>query len=140
MNKSFLQYLGTGFLFAILWASASSAGKIGLQSAEGLVLFVVRFLLAGVLLLGYATFIQKDRFPKTDEWLPLTIFGLFNTTLYLGIFIVSLEEVTAGITSISLALNPLLISAMTALWLKRPVTKIEWISILIGIAGVVVAS
>ncbi|HRI78629.1 MAG TPA: EamA family transporter [Cyclobacteriaceae bacterium] len=140
MNQSFLRYLGTGFLFAVLWASASSAGKIGLQSAEGLVLFVVRFLVAGVLLLGYSTFVQQDRFPKKEEWLPLTIFGLFNTTLYLGIFIISLEEVTAGITSISLALNPLLISTMTALWLKRPVTKIEWISILIGIAGVVVAS
>ena len=140
MNKSSLRFLSTGVLFAILWASASAAGKIGLQSAEGLVLFVVRFLVAGALLLGYATFVQRDRFPKKDEWLPLLIFGLFNTTLYLGIFIISLEEVTAGITSISLALNPLLISTMTALWLKRHVTKIEWISISIGIAGVVVAS
>ncbi len=140
MKPSGLRYLLTGFLFAMLWSSASSAGKIGLQSAEGLVLFVVRFLIAGLLLLGYSSFIQKDRFPKKDEWLPLTIFGAFNTTIYLGVFIISLSEVTAGITTISLALNPLLISVMSALWLRRPVKQIEWISIVIGITGVVAAA
>lgn len=124
----------------MLWSSASSAGKIGLQSAEGLVLFVVRFLIAGLLLLGYSSFVQKDRFPKKDEWLPLTVFGAFNTTIYLGVFIISLSEVTAGITTISLALNPLLISVMSALWLRRPVKQIEWISIVIGITGVVAAA
>ena len=140
MNNSYFRYILMGFLFSILWASASSAGKIGLQSAEGLVLFVVRFLLAGTLLLGYASFVQRDRLPEKKEWWHLTIFCAFNTTIYLGIFIISLEEVTAGITSIALALNPLLISVMTALWLKRPVTKIEWTSILIGIVGVTIAS
>lgn len=140
MNTSSIRYLFSGFLFAVLWASASSAAKIGLQSSEGLVLFTVRFILAGVLLLAYATFVQRDRFPEKKEWLYLTLYGIFNTTLYLGIFIVALEEVTAGITSIALALNPLLISAMTAIWLKRPVTRIEWICILLGITGVIIAS
>ena len=140
MSNPYLRYVFTGFAFSILWASASSAGKIGLQSADGLVLFVVRFLVAGGLLLGYATLVQRDRLPQKKEWWHLTVFGLFNTTIYLGLFIVSLEAVTAGITSIALALNPLLISTMTALWLKRRVTRIEWTSILIGFAGVTIAS
>ncbi len=140
MNNPPLRYLVTGFLFAMLWASASAAGKIGLLSAEGLVLFSVRFIAAGILLLGYSVFIQQDRFPRQNEWKHLLIFGSLNTTLYLGIFIISLEEVTAGITAIALALNPLLISTITAAWLKRPVAKLEWISILIGIAGVTLAS
>lgn len=140
MNASSIRYIFSGFIFAVLWASASSAAKFGLQSSEGLVLFTVRFFLAGVLLLGYATFVQRERFPEKKEWVHLTLYGVFNTTVYLGIFIIALEEVTAGITSIALALNPLLISAMTSIWLKRLVTKIEWISILLGIAGVIVAS
>ncbi len=140
MQPSTFRYILTGFLFAMLWASASSAGKIGLQSAEGLVLFVVRFLIAGVMLLSYSFAAQKDRFPQKDEWMPLIIFGTFNTAIYLGVFIVSLSEVTAGITTISLALNPLLISIMSALWLRRAVKGIEWISIFIGIAGVVTAA
>jgi probable blue pigment (indigoidine) exporter len=140
MYQTSFRYILTGLIFAILWASASSAGKIGLQSAEGLVLFVVRFLIAGILLLSYSLIVQQDRLPEKREWVPLTIFGAFNTAIYLGVFIVSLEEVTAGITSISLALNPLLISAMSALWLGRAVKRIEWISIFIGITGVVIAS
>jgi probable blue pigment (indigoidine) exporter len=140
MNISSLRYILTGFFFAMLWSSASSAGKIGLQSSEGLVLFVIRFLIAGLLLLTYSLVVQKDRRPQKNEWLPLTVFGAFNTTIYLGVFIISLAEVTAGITTISLALNPLLISIMSALWLRRPVKGIEWISIFIGIAGVVIAA
>lgn len=140
MVSSPLRYILTGFFFSALWASASSAAKIGLQSSEGLLLFTLRFLIAGVLLLSYATLVQRDRLPEKKEWLNLTVFGIFNTTIYLGLFIISLEEVTAGITSIALALNPLLISTLTAIWLKRRVTKIEWLSIFIGIAGVVLAS
>jgi probable blue pigment (indigoidine) exporter len=140
MIQSPLRYILTGLMFSVLWASASSAGKIGLQSAEGLVLFTTRFLIAGILLLGYATLVQHDRLPQKKEWRQVTIFGFFNTTLYLGVFIISLEEVTAGITSIALALNPLLISTLSAVWMKRQVTKVEWLSIFLGIGGVVLAS
>ncbi len=134
------KYLLTGFAFAVLWSSASSAAKIGLVSAEGLVMFTVRFLIAGGLLLMWSLFIQRDRIPKGKEWLHLIIFGAFNTTLYLGIFIVALEEVTAGVTSIALALNPLLIGAMTALWLRIRVSSMQWVSIFIGIVGVATVS
>lgn len=127
-------------MFAILWSSASSMGKIGLQSAEGLVLFSIRFFGAGIILLLYSFFIQGDRLPQKREWLHVTLFGALNTTLYLGIFIVALDEVTAGVTSIALALNPLMIGAMTALWLKKPISMEQWISIFIGILGVAIVS
>jgi len=134
------RYLLTGTAFAILWSSAASAAKIGLASADGLVMFTVRFLIAGMLLLGWSLLLQSDRMPKGKEWIQLTVFGAFNTTLYLGIFIVALREVTAGVTSIALALNPLLIGAMTALWLRIRVSSMQWVSIFIGILGVAVVS
>jgi drug/metabolite transporter (DMT)-like permease len=128
-----------GLAFAFLWASASTAGKFGLRSAEPLFLFTIRFLIAGTMMLAYATFISRERFPKSTEWKPLAIFGLFNTTLYLGIFILALQYVTAGITSLAIALNPLIISVMSSIVLKRKVSSFEWLSIAIGIAGVAVA-
>lgn len=140
MNSPSVRYLLAGLLFAILWSSASSMGKIGLQSAEGLVLFSIRFFGAGIILLLYSFFIQGDRLPQKREWLHVTLFGALNTTLYLGIFIVALDEVTAGVTSIALALNPLMIGAMTALWLKKPISMEQWISIFIGILGVAIVS
>lgn len=140
MSKTTIQYLLTGILFAALWASASSAGKFGLQSAEGLVLFSYRFIIAGIILLTYSILVQHDRFPMGKEWIQLLVFALFNTALYLGVFIVALEEVTAGITTIALALNPLLISSMTSLWTRRPITMVEWLSLFLGIIGVILAA
>lgn len=140
MHAPNLRYYLAGLSFAVLWSSASSAAKIGLESGGGLVLFTIRFLVAGVLLLAWSAAIQRDRLPKGTEWRQLVIFGAFNTTLYLGTFIIALEEVTAGVTSIALALNPLMIGALTALWLRTKVSAIQWVSIAIGILGVGVVS
>lgn len=90
-------------------------------------------------MLIFSTIVSRERFPRKSEWKPLFIFGLFNTTLYLGIFILALQYVTAGITSLAIALNPLLISLMSAFILRRKVAGAEWLSILIGIGGVSVA-
>lgn len=134
------RFVIAGFTFAILWASASVAGKFGLMSSEPLTLFTLRFLLAGVLLLSYAVITSRSRIPTGREWIQLTIFGAFNTTLYLGIFIIALEDVAAGITALAIALNPLMISVFSSMWMKRPTSPLEWISILVGIAGVTVAT
>jgi drug/metabolite transporter (DMT)-like permease len=133
-------YALTGLAFAILWSSASIAGKFGLQSVEALVFFCVRFLGAGVLLLGYVHGIAKHRLPVGKEWLHVSVFGTFNTALYLGLFILALKSVAAGITALAIALNPLLISVLTSVWMKRNVKPREWISILLGITGVTIAT
>lgn len=139
MDRS-LSFVTTGLLFAVLWASASVAGKFGLRSVEPLVLFTIRFLGAGILLLSYTFVSEKSRWPRKDEWKKLTIFGAFNTTLYLGIFVIALQHTSPGITTLAVALNPLFISVMTAIWMKRRVSGFEWLSVTIGLAGVFVAS
>jgi probable blue pigment (indigoidine) exporter len=135
-----LRFILTGITFAILWSSASVAGKFGLMSAEPLTLFTVRFLLAGGVLLLVASIAAPRFWPQGKEWLHLTLFGMLNTALYLGIFIIALQEVAAGITALALALNPLMISFFSSLWLKRPVKFREWISIIVGMAGVAIAT
>ena len=134
------RFIFAGIVFSILWASASVAGKFGLLSSEPLTLFTIRFLLAGVILLSYVAIARKWQNPTGKEWLQITIFGAFNTTLYLGIFIVALSEVAAGITALMLALNPLLISMLSSVWTKRPVARREWFSILLGMVGVSIAT
>lgn len=130
----------TGLLFAISWASASVAGKFGLFSVEPLVLFNIRFLGAGGILLAYVYLVERSRLPSGAEWKQLTLFGAFNTTLYLGIFVFALHFISPGITTLAIALNPLFISIFSALWMKRKVLVREWLSIALGIGGVIVAS
>ena len=129
-----------GILFAILWASASVAGKFGLYSVEPLVLFNFRFFGAGFILLLFVHAFRRDRLPRGREWNQISVFGALNTTVYLGLFVLALNEVTPGITTLAIALNPLLISVLSAAWMKRKVMPREWIGIVVGIAGVLLAA
>ncbi len=134
-----LKTIFIGITFAALWASASAAAKIGLRSVEPLVLFQIRFLVAGVGMLLYSYFIQKDRLPQGIEWKQLAIFGLLNITLYLSFFVLGISEVAAGIGSLSTATNPLFISVLSAVWLGRKIKSGEWLAVLLGMIGVGVA-
>ena len=129
-----------GILFAMLWASASSATKIGIQSAQPLVIGNFRFFIAGVLMLGYSYLFQKNRLPKGKEWQQLAIYGFLNVTLYLGCFVIAIKHVSAGIGSLSTATNPLIISILSAFWLGRSVKKTEILGLFLGITGVGIAT
>jgi probable blue pigment (indigoidine) exporter len=126
-----------GIFFAALWASASVATKIGIRSADPLILANVRFLLAGTLMLGFAYLIipTKSPLPRGHEWGKLFIFSLFNTTLYLSAFVISMREVSAGIGSLSTAIGPLFVIILSAVWLQRRLKWFEAIGVALGLAG-----
>ncbi len=127
-----------GFVFAGLWASASVATKIGLLSAQPLTIANLRFFIAGFLMLLGAHVFRKYRLPERDEWMPLLIYGLLNVTVYLGLFIVALQELSAGVGSLAPALNPLMISILSAIWIKRRIKQTEWTGLLLGFLGVAI--
>ena len=127
-----------GVVFAMLWASASVATKIGLLSAQPLIIANVRFFLAAALMLIGAHLIQKYRLPERDEWRPLLIYGLLNVTIYLGLYIIAMKELSAGVGSLSPAINPLMISILSAFWIKRKVKQTEWLGLLLGFLGVAI--
>jgi len=129
-----------GILFAMLWASASVATKIGILSAQPLVIGNVRFFIAGTLMLGYSYLFQKNRLPKTSEWKQLAIYGFLNVTIYLGCFVIAMKHVSAGIGSLSTATNPLIISILSAFWLGRSVKRTEILGLIFGIIGVGIAT
>ncbi|QCX37374.1 hypothetical protein FF125_02580 [Aureibaculum algae] len=71
----------TGICFAILWASAAIAMKIGITSSSPLTLAVIRFLIAGILMTSVLQFFLKEKLPSKSEWLKITVFGLLNITI-----------------------------------------------------------
>ena len=130
-----------GLLFAMLWASASVATKFGVQSAEPLVLATVRFLIAGVGMLLVAYGFQKGNpMPTGVEWKRLIIFATLNTTVYLGLFVLALKQVSAGIGSLSTATNPLFITLMSAIFLRRKLRWQEGAGLALGLTGVCMAA
>jgi len=138
-NNNF-KLLMAGIFFAILWASASAATKIGLQSAQPFVMAVTRFFIAGFIMLFLSHIILKKRLPQKNEWKQLAIYGLLNISIYLGLFVLAMQQLSAGLGSLSIATNPVFISIISAIWFKQKIKPSTIFSLLLCTAGVVVAA
>lgn len=141
-KKTILRQILTGIAFAALWASASTATKFGIRTADPLILANVRFLLAGAfLLLLSVLFFRKSTFwPRAFEWPQLFIFALLNTTVYLGAFVLSMREVAAGIGSLATATGPLFVVLLSAIWLGRRLKNEEMLGVALGFFGAALAT
>lgn len=135
-----LKWLTAGVLFSALWASASTATKLGLTVAQPLVIAVVRFGIASVIMLFIAHVIKKHRWPQGNEWKQIAIYGLLNITIYLGFYVIAMQTITAGIGALAVATNPVFISFLSVIFLKKKLTGDLMLSILICTAGVLCAA
>jgi len=134
------KYLAAGVLFALLWSSAATATKIGLQSAQPFVIAVARFFIGGSAMLIFVHLIWRKRLPQKREWLAVSIYGLLNISLYLGLYVVAMQEVSAGLGSMAVAVNPVLISILSAAFFEHKMGMKHWLSLLLCSGGVVVAA
>jgi drug/metabolite transporter (DMT)-like permease len=134
------KYIAAGIGFALLWSSAAAATKIALQSAQPFVIATARFFIAGVVMLFFAHIIWRKRLPKKNEWIFLAVYGLLNISLYLGLYVVAMQEVSAGLGSMAVAVNPVLISILSASLFDHKMGVKHWLSLMLCSAGVVVAA
>lgn len=139
-SRHSLTLLLAGIFFAILWASASAATKIALISAQPFVIAVSRFFIASATMLFIAHFILKKRLPKQDEWKQIAFYGLLNISIYLGLYVIAMMNVSAGLGTLSVGTNPVFISIIAAIWMGKPVKRVTIISLLLCAAGIVIAA
>ena len=138
-TTKFRWFIG-GLLFAALWASASTATKIGLAVAQPLVIALMRFGVASSIMLLVSHAIKKYRLPQGKEWNQLFVYGLLNITIYLGCYVIAMQTVTAGIGALAVATNPVFISFLSAFFLKKNLSAPVILAIIICTAGVVCAA
>ncbi len=139
-NNKALLFFGAGFLFAVLWSSASTATKFGLQSAQPFVICVLRFFVAGPLMLFVSHGILRNRLPQKKEWKQLAVYGLLNISLYLGLYVVAMQQVSPGLGTLAVATNPVFISLLASVFLRQPAKTNTVISLLLCTAGVLLAA
>lgn len=130
----------TGIVFALLWSSASAATKIGLQSAQPFVIAVSRFFIAGAIMLLLVHGIYKYRLPQKKEWLQIIIYGMLNVSIYLGLYVLAMQRVSAGLGTMAVGINPVFISFFSMLLFGHKVTQKNIISLLLCSAGVLAAA
>ena len=139
-GNSKMKWLVAGILFAALWASAATATKIGLTVAQPLVIAVIRFGLGAVIMLFIAHGIKRFRLPQITEWKQIAVYGLLNITIYLGLYVIAMQTVSAGIGSLAIATNPVYISFLSVFFLKKRLTPAVILAIIICMTGVVCAA
>ncbi|MFD0941485.1 DMT family transporter [Pedobacter boryungensis] len=140
MIKKQYSWLFAGLTFAIFWASASTATKIGLTVAQPLLIAVTRFGIAAIIMLFVSHILQKNRLPKGREWLQISIYGILNISIYLGLYVVAMQKVTAGIGALAVAINPVLISFFSVIFLNKKLTLTLILGLIICTIGVVSAA
>ena len=138
-NKAAL-FFGTGFLFAVLWSSASTATKFGLQSGQPFVICVTRFFIAGSVMLLITHGLLRNRLPQKKEWKQLAIYGLLNISIYLGLYVIAMQQVSPGLGTLAVATNPVFISLLATVFLRQRARLNTVLSLLLCTAGVLLAA
>ncbi len=96
--------------------------------------------MASVILLFVAHVILKLRIPKGREWKQIALYGFLNITVYLGCYVIAMQEVTAGVGSLAISISPVFISFFSVVFLKHKISIKVIIALLLGMLGVFIAS
>ncbi len=134
------KFILAGIVFAVLWSSASTATKVGLQSAQPFVISIVRFFIAGLLMLIFAHGIKRYPLPQKKEWPRIMIYGALNVSLYLGLYVIAMQKISAGLGSMAVAINPVIISTISMILFGHTITFKNAVSLVLCFLGILIAA
>ncbi|MGJ7031151.1 DMT family transporter [Niabella hirudinis] len=135
-----LKWILAGLVFAVLWSSASTATKVALTVSQPLVIAVTRFGVAAFIMLVIAHLVLRKPLPQKREWRPLAIYGVLNITIYLGLYVIAMQQVTASIGALTVAVSPVFISFISVFFLKKPLSPRILLAICICLLGIFVVA
>ncbi|MBP6818375.1 MAG: DMT family transporter [Ferrovibrio sp.] len=128
--------LALALLFCLIWASAFTVAKIGLADAPPKLFLGVRFLLAGLLLLGLAAW-REGRALLTWRALGIAVLlGLLNNAIYLGFSHHAMARISSGLASVIISTNPILTGFLAALLLRERLGLARLAGLGLGLFGV----
>jgi probable blue pigment (indigoidine) exporter len=132
--------LAAGLLFSILWSSASTATKIGLRALQPFTICVVRFFLAGIVMTIISHLLLRQRMPKGKEWGQIAIYGVLANSIYLGVYVIAMRQVSAGLGSLAVASSPVFINILAAIFLRERLKAATIFSLVLCTAGTLLAA
>jgi drug/metabolite transporter (DMT)-like permease len=123
-------------LFCVLWSLAFAVAKVGLRDCPPLLLLMVRFLIAGVVMLVLAAWRWGEALPRGRDLASLVLIGVANNALYLGLGYIGLRTVSAGLGTLVISANPVLTAVLAALFLGERLTWQKLAGLALGVGGV----
>ncbi|MEN9906927.1 MAG: hypothetical protein RLZZ540_68 [Bacteroidota bacterium] len=83
---------------------------------------------------------MHNRFPAKKEWIQLSIYGFLNISFYLGLYVIAMQQVSAGLGSLAVATNPVFIALISAIWLSHKIKLQNILSLMLCFVGVLLAA
>jgi drug/metabolite transporter (DMT)-like permease len=123
--------------FCLMWASAFSVGKMAVADCPPLLFLAVRFLAAGVLMMGLAAASGLRWTLSKRDVLVFAALGVANQAIYLGIGFIALKTVSAGLAALIISSNPIIAAVLAVFLLGERMTWRRVIGLLLGLSGVI---
>src|ERR1700680_2574618 len=124
-------------IFVVLWSTGFIATKYVLRDAEPLTYLAIRMALV-VGLMAVIAAIARPKWPDATGLAHSVVAGILVHGFYLGGTGVRVcNQTPAGLPALIPGLQPILTSTLANRWLGERVTPLQWMGLLLGLAGVV---
>ena len=127
-------------IFVLIWSTGFVVARYGMPHAGPMDFLALRFLLSGLLFLGWVWWAGAQWPQGRRQWLHLAVTGLLMHAGYLGgVWMAVKAGLGAGMASLIVGLQPVL----TALWLsamagsQAKVRAVQWLCLGLGLVGLV---
>jgi drug/metabolite transporter (DMT)-like permease len=119
-----------------LWGTAMAAMRPLLDSASPLLVASLRLLPAGLLLLLVALPLGRPAgiAPQDRPW--LLLFALVDGTLFQGLLARGLGQTGAGLGSVLIDSQPLLVALLARALFGEAINPVGWVGLVLGLAGI----
>lgn len=138
MEKNFDQLAARAApaMFVVLWSTGFVATKYVLRSAEPLTYLAIRMAIVVAVMAGIVV-VVRPRWPDRIGIMHSAVAGLLVHGFYLGGTAVAISlSIPAGLSALIPGLQPILTSTLANRWLGERVTALQWMGLLLGLAGV----
>src|SRR3984957_12263741 len=123
-------------IFVVLWSTGFVATKYVLRSAEPLTYLAIRMAVV-VGIMAVIVIAARPRWPDRIGIIHSVVAGLLVHGFYLGGTAVAISHsIPAGLSALIPGLQPILTSTLANRWLGERVTPLQWMGLLLELAGV----
>lgn len=125
-------------MFVLLWSTGFIGAKLGLPYAEPMTFLALRFAAAAAILIPLALLMRA---PWPEDWRQvghIAFAGLLVHGAYLGGVYGGMKfGIEAGTSALIVGLQPLLVALFAGWFLGERTSKLQWLGVALGVAGVV---
>ena len=123
----------------LIWGLTWPMSKLALGYSSPILLSGLRSLSAGIILLAVALPRYKQLHWK-QNWRKYMVSGLFNSILFYGLQTIGLMFMPAGVFSVIVYLQPVLIGIIAWMWIGESMNAVKIGGLLLGFVGVATIS